>query len=112
MYRKKGGNKAPQTQKGIFSMADEIFDAQDLITLTDEEGNEEQFEVIASLEIDGIMYYALMPIANNENGDCVLLKLEMDENGEEILSTIDDDDEYERVADAFDDEVFSEIDYD
>ncbi len=93
-------------------MADELFDEQSLITLTDEDGNEEQFEVIASLEIEGVLYYALMPLANNEDGDCVLLKLEMDENGEEILSTIDDDDEYERVADAFDDEVFSEIDYD
>ncbi len=92
-------------------MADEIFDTE-VITLTDEEGNEIDFEVIASLEIDGNIYYALMPVADNENGECVLLKLEKDENGEDILSTIDDDDEYEKVADAFDDEVFSEIDYD
>ncbi len=93
-------------------MADELFEAADVITLTDEDGKETEFEVVASLEIDGVIYYALMPIEDNENGDCVLLKLEEDENGEEILSTIDDDDEYERVADAFDDEVFSEIDYD
>ena len=92
-------------------MADEIFDTE-IITLTDEEGNEIDFEIIASLEIDGQIYYALMPVADNENGDCVLLKLEKDENGEDILSTIDDDDEYEKVADAFDDEVFSEIEYD
>lgn len=92
-------------------MADEIFDA-DIITLTDENGEEVEFEVIASVEIDGTLYYALMPVNDNENGDCVLLKLEKDEDGEDILSTIDDDDEYERVADAFDDEVFSQIDYD
>ena len=92
-------------------MADEMFDAE-IITLTDEDGNEKEFEVIASLELDGTVYYALMPVADNDNGDCVILKLEEDENGEEILSTIDDDDEYDRVADAFDDEVFSEIDYD
>ena len=92
-------------------MADEIFDTE-IITLTDEEGNEIDFEIIASLEIDGQIYYALMPVADNENGDCVLLKLEKDENGEDVLSTIDDDDEYEKVADAFDDEVFSEIEYD
>ena len=92
-------------------MADEIFDTE-IITLTYEEGNEIEFEVIASLEIDGNIYYALMPVADNENGDCVILKLEKDENGEDILSTIDDDDEYEKVADAFDDEVFSEIEYD
>ena len=75
-------------------MADEIFDTE-IITLTDEDGNEIEFEVIASLEIDGNIYYALMPVADNENGDCVILKLEKDENGEDILSTIDDDDEYE-----------------
>ena len=92
-------------------MADEMFDAE-IITLTDEDGNETEFEVIASLELDGTVYYALMPVADNDNGDCVILKLEEDENGEEILTTIDDDDEYDRVADAFDDEVFSEIDYD
>ena len=93
-------------------MTDEIFESSDIITLTDEEGVETEFEVVASLEIDGAIYYALMPVEDNENGDCVILKLELDENGEEILSTIDDDDEYERVADAFEDEVFSEIDYD
>ena len=92
-------------------MADEMFDAE-IITLTDEDVNEPEFKVIASLELDGTVYYALMPVADNDNGDCVILKLEEDENGEEILSTIDDDDEYDRVADAFDDEVFSEIDYD
>ncbi len=99
------------TERIIFSMADEMFSA-DIITLTDEDGNETEFEVIATLEIDGNTYYALMPVEDNENGDCVILKLEEDENGDDILSTIDDDDEYERVADVFDDEVFSEIDYD
>ena len=107
------------TERIIFSMADEMFSA-DIITLTDEDGNETEFEVIATLEIDGNTYYAfrtrfgegVSPVEDNENGDCVILKLEEDENGDDILSTIDDDDEYERVADVFDDEVFSEIDYD
>lgn len=92
-------------------MADEMFGA-DIVTLTDEDGVETDFEIIASLELNGNTYYALMPVEDNENGDCVILRLEEDENGDEILSTIDDDDEYERVADAFDDEVFSEINYD
>jgi uncharacterized protein YrzB (UPF0473 family) len=93
-------------------MADEMFESTEIITLTDEEGVETDFEVVASLEIDGVIYYALMPVEDNENGECVILKLEKDENGEDILSTIDDDDEYDRVADAFEDAVFSEIDYD
>ncbi len=93
-------------------MAEEMFESAEVITLTDEDGVETDFEVVASLEINGEIYYALMPVENNENGECVILKLEKDENGEDILSTIDDDDEYDRVADAFEDVFFSEIDYD
>ena len=65
-------------------MADEMFEPSGLITLTDEDGIETEFEVIASLEIDGNVYYALMPVSDNDNGDCVILKLEEDEDGEEI----------------------------
>ena len=96
----------------MIPMAEEMFESADVITLTDEDGVETDFEVVASLEINGQLYYALMPVENNENGDCFILKLEKDENGEDILSTIDDDDEYDRVADAFEDVFFSEIDYD
>ena len=82
------------------------------ITLTDEEGNEKQFELLGSQEIDGNTYLALVPVEDNENEEYVILKVEEDENGEEMLVTIDDDDEFNRVADFFDDELFGEIDYD
>lgn len=91
-------------------MSDEIF------TLTDEEGNESEFELIASQEIDGITYVALVPYepekADDPEQDYVVLKLVNDENGEELLVTIDDDDEFERVAEVFEDMLFEEIDYD
>ena len=93
-------------------MAEELFDSTETITLTDEDGVETEFEVIASLEMNGTLYYALSPVEDNDEGVCVILKLEKDENGEDILSTIDDDDEYEVVADAFDDLLFNEVDYD
>ena len=83
-------------------MADELFN-EEVFTLTDEEGNEKQFELLGSQEIDGNTYLALVPVEDNENED---------ENGEEMLVTIDDDDEFNRVADFFDDELFGEIDYD
>ncbi len=91
-------------------MGDEIF------TLTDEEGNESEFELIASQEIDGITYVALVPYdekkADDEEQEYVVLKLEADENGEDLLITIDDDDEFEKVAEIFEDMLFDEIDYD
>jgi len=92
-------------------MADELF-GDEIYTLTDEDGNENQFELIGSKKIDGNTYLALVPIDNNDDDEYVILKIEKDEDGEEILVTIDDDDEFERVADAFDDEFFSEIDHD
>ncbi len=84
--------------------------------LTDEDGNEIEFELIGSGEVDGVMYYAMIPAeeADDENRDTfeyVILKSEIDENGDESLSTIDDDEEFDRVADFFDD-MFSTVDLD
>lgn len=91
-------------------MGDEIF------TLTDEDGNESEFELIASQEIDGVTYVALVPYdpakKDEEEQEYVVLKLEADENGEDLLVTIDDDDEFEKVAEIFEDMLFDEIDYD
>ena len=92
-------------------MADELF-SEEVFTLTDEEGNEKQFELLGSQEIDGNTYLALVPIEDNENDEYVILKVEEDDSGEEMLVTIDDDDEFNRVAEFFDDELFGEIDYD
>jgi uncharacterized protein YrzB (UPF0473 family) len=85
-------------------------------TLTDEEGNEIEFELIGSGEVDGVMYYAMIPAeeAEDENRDTfeyVILKSEVDEDGDESLFTIDDDEEFDRVADFFDD-MSSTIDFD
>ena len=92
-------------------MSEELFDEEEIFTLTDEEGNENQFELIGSREIDGNTYLALVPIDGNDD-EYVILKADIDDNGEEILVTIDDDDEFDRVADYFDDELFGEVDYD
>ncbi len=95
-------------------MADELFEG-DFYTLTDEEGNESQFELIGSCEVDGNVYFALVPAedddVNQDEGEYVILKRELDEDGEEMLVTIEDDDEFDKIADLFDDE-FSNFDYD
>lgn len=84
-----------------------------VVTLTDDDGKEYQFEILAEKEIDGVVYYAMYPLEDNEKGEYVIMKVESD-NGEDDVSlvTIDDDDEYERVADIIEDEFFSEIDID
>ncbi len=82
-----------------------------IFTLTDENGVESDFELLLSLDIEGVTYMALVPVADNEEGEYVILKLE-EEDGEDVLLTIDDDDEFERIADIFDAELFGEIDHD
>ena len=89
-------------------MADEIFNGDEIFTLTDEDGNESDFALIGQKEIDGVLYLALVPDGEAESGEYVILKV-VTEDGEEILVTIDDDDEFDRVADIFDDELFGDI---
>ena len=87
-----------------------------IITLTDEDGKEIDFEVIGDAEIDGTVYYAMTPVGAQDNNqgiiEYVLLKLIEDEEGEEVFVTVDDEDEFDKVADFFDDMFDSEEDYD
>ena len=61
---------------------------REIISLTDEDGSQIDFELIGTVEYNGKEYYALIPLEDN------------------------DDEEYDYVADLIEDEFFSEIDYD
>jgi len=82
----------------------------DIITITDEDGVEYVLEVLATLEVDGSQYYALVP-ANTEDEEedleVSILKA-VDEDGEEILCAIEDEDELEKVYNIMMDEIFAE----
>ena len=91
----------------------EIYDPE-IYTLTDDDGNELNFALLATLEQDGAVYKALIPV--DENGEetsdeYVILKVGVDEDGEDVLETIEDDEEFDRIADIFDDE-FADVFYD
>lgn len=87
-------------------MADEIFESE-IYTLTDDNGVESDFELIGTVELEGVTYYALIPYTEDEDAEVeeyIVLRGEKDDNGEDVLVSIDDDDEFDRVADIFDDE--------
>lgn len=95
---------------------DENVMENDYFTLTDEEGNEIEFEMVGQCERDGEKYFAMIPVSEDENDDgdvleYIILKL-ANEDGEDVLVTVDDDDELDDVADYFDDLFSQEIDYD
>ncbi len=86
----------------------------EIYTLTDEDGKELNFALLGTLEHEGSVYKALIPVDENgeeESSEYVILKYTVDENGEELHETIEDDEEFDRIADIFDDE-FSDIFYD
>ena len=87
----------------------DIF-GDDIITITDEDGVEYVLEVLATLEVDGCQYYALVPASNEEDDEDLEVSIlkAVDENGEEILCAIEDEEELERVYNIMMDELYAE----
>ena len=99
---------------------DESF-GPDFITVTDEDGNDFELELVDTLEHKGTTYYAMFPAveedeatggpkdvdADDEEYGLVILKA-IEENGEELLSTPDSDEELEAVYELFMERFFAE----
>lgn len=82
------------------NILEEIENEGALITLTDDEGNEVEFEFLDVIEYDGDEYIVL--IENDEDADeVVILKINaLDEETEEYVS-IDDEEILQTVFDMF-----------
>ena len=89
-----------------------------ILSLTDEDGQEYNFEVLDDIDYQDGRYMALQPVHDNaedvlaDSGELVILKVVPDGDGDEALVEIEDDDEYEEVAAIFADRLqdFFEID--
>ena len=63
----------------------------ELLSLTDEEGNETQFEYLECIEYEGTEYLVLLP-AGDDSAEIVILEVEpVDEENENYLSVGDQD---------------------
>ncbi|MDR5684100.1 MAG: DUF1292 domain-containing protein [Armatimonadota bacterium] len=78
-------------------MGKENGDGQDVITVSDEEGNEHQFTVLGYVEVNERRYVVVMPSGASEDEPASVLRLE----DEDTLVGVDDDDEFQRVVDEF-----------
>ena len=94
----------------------------DFITVTDEDGNDFELELVDTLEHKGITYYAMFPAVEEDEATGEPKDIDMDdeeyglvimkgieENGEELLSTPDSDEELDEVYELFKDESFAAI---
>ncbi|WIF94496.1 DUF1292 domain-containing protein [Caminicella sporogenes] len=70
-----------------------------IITLIDEENNEKEFEIIATLEVENKEYAILLPL-DEDTEEAVVFKI-VEENGEEMLECVEDDNEFNKVAKAY-----------
>ena len=85
----------------------------DFITVTDEDGNDIELELVDALEHKGVTYMAFFPAveegADEDSDDygMVILK-SIEENGEELLSTLDSDEELDEVYGLFMERLFQD----
>lgn len=96
-------------------MEESSVSRDNLVTLTDEEGNEHDFAVIDAFLVDEKRYAILLPVYEEEDGDdmeidvdddAYIFRVEMDdETGEETMAEVDDEEEWERVAAAWEERL-------
>lgn len=93
----------------------------DFITVTDEDGNDFELELVDTLEHQGVTYYAMFPAveedeatgepkdvdADDEEYGLVIMK-GIQENGEELLSTLDSDAELDEIYELFMERFFQD----
>lgn len=75
----------------------------DIVTITDDDGNEYELEHLHTLEYKGCFYMAFVPTDMDEDDEdygLIILKV-IEEDGEEILGSVDDQEELEEVYELF-----------
>lgn len=82
----------------------EIYEP-DILSVTDENGNEVLFELLERYETDENVYVAITEYRDDDEEiveadfEVVILKVVNDDNGDEFLEEIQDDMEYEQISD-------------
>ena len=83
----------------------------DFVSITDDEGNEFELELLDVLLHNDIYYHAFIPASETESEEeeleIIILKA-VEEKGEELLSTLDSEEELNEVYDLFMERLFEE----
>ena len=78
----------------------------DILTVTDEDGQEHSFEVLDTVEYNDEQYFAVVPVGESEEDllqedlNLVIMKI-TEEDGEEFLDIVDDDEEFYNIGEIF-----------
>lgn len=81
----------------------------DFIVISDEDGNEYELEHLDTIEFEGRIYMAFLPVSENEEDEYeMILFRAVEEDGEELLEIIEDEEEAERVYARFMEQLFDD----
>ena len=90
-----------EIEKNVPEMEDNI------IELTDENGETTQFEYLTTIEHEDKLYVVLMVLegaadeASEDEGEVLILEIAKDENGEDVYVSVEDDAVSEQVFNKF-----------
>lgn len=86
---------------GEENLGEEDFDELDnTVVLTDEDGNDVEFEFLDVVQVDGKDYVILLPVEEMENGEVVIFRIEGTDEEESYVG-LEDEAEAEKVFQAF-----------
>ncbi|NIK74916.1 uncharacterized protein YrzB (UPF0473 family) [Paenibacillus castaneae] len=80
------------------------YEEPEIIYIPDEEGNEEEFEVIMKFEVDGSdqKYMMVVPLTSDNEEEDEVYAFRYEEDGDDLkLYTIEDEEEWNMVEETF-----------
>lgn len=86
---------------------------ENIVVLTDENGNEVSFEYLDLIEYEGAEYVVLLPVEGNEDDEVQILKVEPipGSDDEESYVSVDDEETLFAIFDIFKEHFADEFDF-
>ncbi len=78
-----------------------IEEEDTIIVLTDEDGNDVEFEFLDNVEYEGNLYVVMIPVEDEDAGVVIMLLEEGETEEEDSLLTVTDEDVVEAVYEIF-----------
>lgn len=78
-----------------------IEEEDTIIVLTDEDGNDVEFEFLDNVEYEGNLYVVMIPVEDEDAGVVIMLLEEGETEEEDSLLTVTDEDVVETVYEIF-----------
>ena len=107
----KGYNPKKVFQSEVWHMSEKEFDnqemeldAENIVELVDDDGNEVKFEHLMTLEHKGGVYICLAPaepMDDVEEDELVIMRIEQDDEGNDFYTTIDSEEELNEVFEKY-----------